>query len=90
VGSNEASSYYGPIDPFEIPDEWNCPAKKDGAVTYWQYELPNLEVGDYTLVYTLTLDPQITDPCDIDADGHPDVYNDFEISTIIHVAPAED
>lgn len=79
---SQGSEGWGELYEYQIGADWNCPAKwasgeEYGWARHWDQD-PGItfdEPGIYYLDFYRDLEKSIHDPCDIDADGKPDIYD---------------
>lgn len=74
IDPSTAEAYWGPVYVLENPGSMldNCMGRRISR-SNWAYPLGTLPPGDYTLSTTLAITHSLTDGCDWDSDGRPDI-----------------
>jgi hypothetical protein len=70
---------WGTIEPIEDPEGYCRGGQKPGLAT-WRYPLTDLPPGEYELHSKAWIEHPMTDGCDYDGDGTPDVLRPEELA----------
>jgi hypothetical protein len=90
VVPSAAEGYWGPVQVLEEPGVWAdiCRGQRISLAT-WHYSLGTLPPGDYTLTTIPTITHTLTDGCDGDSDGRPDIWRPGTTPVEVHIHVSE-
>jgi hypothetical protein len=93
VDTEAAQDLWGPTEEFWGDALQLCIVQvSTGYISYWEHELgvSDLQPGDYTLHFTLSLRHPLIDGLDADGDGRPDQYSGQLQNTDVAIHILED